>query len=145
MGKNFAIFLLIFLVGCAGDSYKNFNEIGIDNGKKLIRIYVEIADDENEMAKGLMFRQRLDESSGMLFVFSDEYYRTFWMKNTLIPLDIIFIGNDFKIAEIKYAVPCREEPCILYKSSKPARYVLEVNGNFTIKNDIKVGNIITIQ
>ena len=132
------IFLLIFLLGCA----KDFNEVLINNGEKTIKIRVEIADDNNERMKGLMFRERLDENSGMLFVFENEEYQTFWMKNTLIPLDIIFIDKDFKIVWIEKAVQCKEDPCALYRSAKPALYVLEVNGNFTAKNKIKAGNSI---
>jgi uncharacterized membrane protein (UPF0127 family) len=87
-----------------------------------------------------MFREKLNENEGMLFVFDDEKYETFWMKNTLIPLDIIFIDKNFKIISIENAVPCKREPCTLYKSAKPAEYVLEVNENFTIRNKIKSGD-----
>ena len=140
MKRIFTILLLIFLIGCTKNIDKNFNGVYIDNGKNLIKINIEIADDNNKRIKGLMFREKLNESQGMLFVFENENYQTFWMKNTLIPLDMIFIGKDFKIVDIKYAVPCKEEPCALYKSSKPAKYVLEVNGNFTAKNNIKIGD-----
>ncbi len=139
------IFLLIFLIGCAKGLGKNFNEIYINNSEKLIKINAEIADGEEERANGLMFRERLDENSGMLFIFDDENYRTFWMKNTLIPLDMIFIDKGSKIIDVKNAVPCIEEPCALYKSSKPAKYVLEVNANFTIKNYIKIGDKIILK
>lgn len=144
MKKIFVILLVIFLVGCARKVDKNFNEIFIDNGKNLIKMNIEIADDDNARMKGLMFREKLEENSGMLFVFDSENYQTFWMKNTLIPLDMIFIDKDFEIVDIKAAVPCREDPCALYKSSNPAKYVLEVNANFTIKNDIGIGDKITL-
>ena len=134
------IFLLIFLSNCA----KNPNQIVIDNGKNLIKINVEIADDDNTRMKGLMFREKLEENNGMLFVFEEGDYQTFWMKNTLIPLDIIFIDKGMKIVDIKYAVPCQKDPCILYKSSKSAKYVLEMNGNFTTRNSIKPGDKIIL-
>jgi len=144
MKNIFAIFLLIFLIGFLANCTKNFdekyNEIYIGSGKNLIRIKAEIADDNNERIKGLMFREKLDENSGMLFVFENEKNQTFWMKNTLIPLDMIFIGKDSRIVDIKYAVPCKEDPCALYKSLKPAQFVLEVNGNFSSKNNIKIGD-----
>ena len=111
----------------------------IDNGNGLIKVNAEIADDNHEREIGLMFREKLDENNGMLFIFDNEVYQTFWMKNTLIPLDMIFIDKEMKIVNIKSAVPCQEDPCVLYKSSKPAKYVLEVNGNFTIRNNIKTG------
>ena len=138
--KFLVIFLLIFLVGCAKNFNKNLSEVSIGSGKKLIKINAEIADDSNEMEKGLMFREKLNENDGMLFVFDDESYQAFWMKNTLIPLDMIFIDKNFEIIDIKNAHPCKVEPCDLYKSAKPAKYVLEVNGGFAAKNNIKTGD-----
>ena len=142
--KYFLVFLVIFLIGCAKNINKNFNEVRIDNGEKIIKINAEIADDNEERINGLMFRERLNENEGMFFIFGNEGYQAFWMKNTLIPLDIIFIGKNFEIVDIKNAVPCKDEPCPLYKSSKPAEYVLEVNGNFTIKNNVKAGDKIIL-
>lgn len=144
MKKIFAIILMIFLISCTKNIDKNFKEIYLDNGNRLIKINVEIADDELEQTEGLMFREKLKENEGMLFVFENEAMQIFWMKNTLISLDIIFIDKNFKIVNIENAVPCKDEPCDLYKSSKPAEYVLEVNGNFTIKNNIKIGDKMTI-
>ena len=132
----FIIFLLVFLVGCA----KNSSLALIDSGEKIIKVNVEIADDNSERMQGLMNRVKLDENSGMLFVFDNENYYAFWMKNTLIPLDMIFISKKMEIVEIKNAQPCKEDPCTLYSPSKPAKYVLEVNGGFTARNSIKVGN-----
>ena len=140
MKKIFIVFLLIFLVSCSKNIDKNLSGVSIDNGKKLIKINVEIADDSNKMEKGLMFREKLNENEGMLFVFDDESYQAFWMKNTLIHLDMIFIDKNFEIIDIKHAVPCKAEPCAIYRSAKPARYVLEVNGGFAAKNDIKTGD-----
>ena len=136
MKKMLIIFLLIFLVGCE----KNINQILIDNGNKTIKINIEIADDNEKRVRGLMLREKLNESEGMFFIFNDDEYWTFWMKNTLIPLDIIFIDKDFKIVDIKYAIPCKAEPCEIYKSPKPAKYVLEVNGNFSVNHKISAGN-----
>ena len=144
MKKIFAIFLLIFLIGCTKISGKDYGKILINNGKEIIKINIEIADDSDEMAKGLMFRESLDGNSGMLFVFDGEDYRTFWMKNTLIPLDMVFIDKNLRIVGITYAIPCEQEPCSLYKSSKPAQYVLEVNSNFTPKKNIKKGDDVIV-
>ena len=152
MVKNFVkileifsiIFLLFFLSNCANISGKNLKEISIFNGRNWIKVNVEIADDNMERARGLMFREKLDENYGMFFVFEDEENQTFWMKNTLIPLDIIFIDKDMKIVDVKFAFPCQKNPCDLYISSKPSKYVLEVNGNFTIKNNIKIGDSIVL-
>lgn len=140
----FLVFLLIFLASCSKSFDINSHEIFVDNEKDLIKVNVGIADDSQERAKGLMFRERLDENSGMLFIFENEEYETFWMKNTLIALDIIYIDKNLKIVDIKHAVPCKEEPCNLYTSSKPAKYVLEVNENFTAKNNLKPGDKIIL-
>ncbi|MCH8003072.1 MAG: DUF192 domain-containing protein [Nanoarchaeota archaeon] len=139
--KNVMLMLLflIILTSCSKQSV-----VLVDNGVGNIIVNVEIADSLEERSSGLMFREFLDENSGMLFVFDDEDYYSFWMKNTLIPLDIIFISENLEIVDIIYAEPCREDSCKSYKPIKPAKYVLEVNGNFTIKNDVKIGNKIVI-
>ena len=144
MKEIFVIFLLIFLVSCTKNLDKNFEEISIDNGEELIKIKVEIADDEQEQTQGLMFREKLNKNEGMLFVFENEQEQIFWMKNTLTPLDMVFIGENFEIVDIKSAVPCKEEPCEIYKSSKPAKYVLELNLNFTARNSVKTGDRIIL-
>jgi len=139
------IFLLIFLAACAQNNDKNANRVLINNGEKIIAMDVQIADDIDEMAKGLMFVEKLDKNAGMLFVFEDEACQTFWMKNMLIPLDMIFIDDGLKIVDIKNAVPCKDDPCALYASKKPARYVLEVNSDFAGKNRIEEGNSIALK
>ena len=133
------IFLLIFLSSCAKKTGGQ-TQTSIYIGKNLIKINAELADDNQERENGLMFREHLNKNSGMLFVFENEEQQTFWMKNTLIPLDIIFIDKAFKIIDIKYAIPCDKGPCRLYESTKPAKYVLEMNGNFTLINNIKIGD-----
>ena len=144
LAKISLIFLLIFLANCSKNSDEN-RKILIDNGEMEIAINVQIADDNNERAKGLMFVEKLDENAGMFFIFEMEEYRTFWMKNTLIQLDIIFVDDKLKIVDIKNAVPCKQDPCALYTSKKPAKYILEVNSGFAERNDIKEGDKIAIK
>ena len=135
--KMFLFIIMILLLAVNGCDNKNY--VVINNGDKEIKINVEIADDDSERAKGLMFRESLEDNSGMLFVFEDEDYYGFWMKNTLIPLDMIFISEDLRIIDIRYAVPCEDE-CTNYIPKEKAKYILEVNGNFTLKNKISIGN-----
>jgi len=92
---------------------------------------VEIADEPGEWGQGLMFRESLPEDAGMLFIFPDETLRSFWMKNTLIPLDIIFISTDLEIVHIAHAIPCETDPCASYSSLFPAQYVVEINGDLS--------------
>ena len=93
---------------------------------------VEIVKTEQERAQGLMNREFLEENSGMLFIFEQEAKHTFWMKDTKIPLDIIWIDKDKTIVYIKKnAIPCIEDPCPIYYPSAEALYVLELNAGST--------------
>ncbi|WP_414836469.1 DUF192 domain-containing protein [Candidatus Nanohalococcus occultus] len=105
-------------------------------------VTVEIADSPEEKRRGLMYREKLPIDQGMLFVYEDEDYRSFWMKNTLIPLDMIFIDSDGEIVTLHEAVPepnTSDEDLTRYRSSEPAMYVLEVNSTFVEKNNIREG------
>ena len=109
-----------------------------------VSVVAEIADDNMERAIGLMNHTSLEENAGMLFVWSDEKTRSFWMKNTLIPLDIIFIDENKTIADITTMQPCKSLFCDSYRSKAPARYVLEVNAGFAEKHDVKIGDKVKI-
>ncbi|MEW5907798.1 MAG: DUF192 domain-containing protein [Patescibacteria group bacterium] len=104
----------------------------------------EIAETAMDQARGLMFRKELKENYGMLFTFDKEDYYPFWMKNTFLPLDIIWINNNFKIVDIQKALPCKEQSCATYHPVGPARYVLETNSGFAQKNNIKIEDIVII-
>ncbi len=108
-------------------------------------IKVEIADDFEEQIKGLSNRDNLDDDSGMLFVFQDKQIRRFWMKNMRFPLDIIWI-DDNKIVKIdKNLPPEGENPQNIYSSEIPVNYVLEVNGGYCDKHNIKVGSDVILK
>ena len=88
--------------------------------------------------QGLMYRQNLPENAGMLFIFTNEEPRSFWMKNTYISLDIIYINSKKEIVSIqKYTQP---RSTYSIPSEKPAMYVLEVNAGFTDKYGIHPGD-----
>lgn len=100
--------------------------------KQLVTInkqvfHCEVATEGKDRKQGLMFQKELAKNSGMLFDLGKEKETGFWMKNTLIPLDIIWIGSDKKIREIQTAQPCETEPCEIFQAQQPARWVLEVN------------------
>lgn len=137
-GKKFGILSCTEII--SGTSHiQDKTKISIQSDNSIISIEVEIADEIQEQVKGLMFRQNLDWNNGMLFVYENEQKRSFWMKNTLIPLDMLFIDKDFRIIDIKENVqPCMKEPCPNYTSKIPAKYVLEVNAGFVMKNNIKI-------
>jgi len=85
--------------------------------------HVEIADTETKQSVGLMFRKELPERCGMLFIFTEPAIRHFWMRNTYIPLDIIFIDDQRRIINIRTMPPLTDETCA---SERPALYVLEL-------------------
>jgi YVTN family beta-propeller protein len=116
-----------------------------DNYTTGIPVYVDVANDPEEQSRGLMFRKSMEWNNGMLFVFEDVKYLSFWMKNTYIPLDMIFVDKDLRIVDIKEDVqpcPLQEDICASYPSKQPAKYVLEVNAGFVQQNGIRVGDIL---
>lgn len=105
---------------------------------------VEIAATPAEQELGLMNRTSVPADHGMLFVFADVQPRTFWMKNTLIPLDILFFDDAHQLVTIRADVPpCKADPCPVYASTAPARYVLELNAGTAAKLGLRKGDVIT--
>jgi uncharacterized membrane protein (UPF0127 family) len=112
---------------------------------------VELALTPEEMSRGLMFRDHLDANQGMIFVFDKERDYQFWMENTMIPLDIIWIDENREVVFIsENAQPCKEYSCPVIEPAKNAKYVLEINGgvsgNIGLKPkdeiDLKINGII---
>jgi len=107
-------------------------------GNPIVKIDIEIADNDYERQLGLMNRQSMEEMQGMLFIFPQERYQSFWMLNTLFSLDIIFINSNKEIVTIhKNTTPLSEQS---YPSSAPAIYVVEVNAGFCETHNIKLGD-----
>lgn len=110
--------------------------------------HVEVARTEAEKERGLMYRTSMPRDYGMLFVFASDALRTFWMKDTLIPLDMIFIDSEKKVIKIwKNVPPCvlkgrDAERCSIYDSGSPVRYVLELNAGLSEKIGLKVGDVL---
>ena len=99
---------------------------------------VEIADDQAERERGLMFRDHLDENAGMIFVFGASRVVYFWMKNTRIPLDMIFADSDGRVVGIVAEAKPYSEQTV--GPGLPSQYVLEVNGGFCRRHGIAVGD-----
>jgi len=111
-----------------------------EKDKLIVDFKVETATSTAQIMKGLMHRESLDKDRGMLFIFSREKKLSFWMKNTLIPLDMIFISKDHKVVSISHnAQPCKTLICPKYSSSGSVQYVLEVNGGLAKELAIKKG------
>ncbi len=129
-------------------------QVNVFNGNDVVRessvrfpgvqFGVEVARTVAQRARGLMFRKSMPQDQGMLFVFDDEVIRNFWMKNTLIPLDMIFVDKDGKVVSVRENVqPCREKDssfCSTYSSVSPARYVLEINAGLAQFHHIQAGS-----
>lgn len=104
-------------------------------------LYVELANTLQTRSKGLMFREKLNKNQGMLFVFDDDNFRSFWMKNTKIPLSIAYIKKDGRITDILNMQPYDLRS---YKSSRKVRYALEANKNWFAENGIKINDRVKI-
>jgi uncharacterized membrane protein (UPF0127 family) len=109
----------------------------VDTGERKITFRVELARTEPEREKGLMYRDHLAPDAGMLFLFERSSVQTFWMKNTLIPLDMIFIATDHSIA----GVVANAQPLTLTARSvnEPSQYVLEIGGGLAARLGIRAG------
>ncbi|HEX5354128.1 MAG TPA: DUF192 domain-containing protein [Rhodanobacteraceae bacterium] len=105
---------------------------------------VEVAATPAEQEQGLMNRPSMPADHGMLFVFSEAQPVTFWMKNTLIPLDMLFFDTSHQLVAVKANVPpCKADPCKEYPSGVPIRYVLELNAGTAAKLGLRKGDVIT--
>ena len=107
-------------------------------GKKVLaKLDIEIAEVSQEREQGLMYRKSMLDKQGMLFLFEFQEEQSFWMHNTYIPLDIIYLNDKLEIVSIqKNAQPMSDKPL---PSGKPAQYVLEINGGLSDKLGIKPG------
>ncbi|MFA5814713.1 MAG: DUF192 domain-containing protein [Bacteroidales bacterium] len=107
----------------------------------IAKIDIEIADDDARRERGLMYRRQMELNRGMLFIFEDEELRSFWMKNTYLPLDILYLNAQKKIVRIYENVATLNERSIL--SDFPAKYVVEVNAGFCALYNVQVGDGMT--
>ncbi len=116
-----------------------------DSDSLLVRLDIEIADDAYSTQTGLMYRDHMDDNHGMLFIFPNNDFRSFYMKNTEIPLDIIYISRDKKIVSIQKNAKPFDETSL--PSEGPAKYVLEVNAGLSDLWTLDKGDIMefTIQ
>lgn len=103
-------------------------------------IRAEVADTPETRRRGLMFRNRLADSSGMIFIFPREERISMWMKNTLIPLSVAFIDSDGRIVNIEQMQPRSEQA---HSSSGPAKFALEMNQGWFRQRGIESGDVVT--
>lgn len=139
--------LVLSITGCNLVDENNIVSTSSCSGEKIKvsisdREYcVEVADDNLTRSKGLMWREMMPNNDGMLFKFDDEQYLSFWMKNTLIPLDILFFNSEKKLVDFKNDFePCKTINCETFTTDSRARYAVEVNAD-QFENDLLDQNI----
>ena len=132
--RGLAIACGLLGAGCASGG-DHWVEIGGE------RYAVEIADDDAERARGLMFRDRMPADRGMLFIHEREEPQAYWMKNTRIPLDILYFDDArLLVSQQRDVPPCSAgNACPSYPSDEPARYVLELNAGQAARLDLQDG------
>lgn len=107
------------------------------------RFSVEIANDDASRARGLMFRDTMAREAGMLFLFERQEMQAFWMRNTRIPLDIMYFDKDRRLVSTAAGVPpCRTPQCPSYPSTGPAQFVLELNAGLAREMGVVRGDAI---
>jgi uncharacterized membrane protein (UPF0127 family) len=120
--------VLVLLCGCGvaprGEALVGFEGAEIVVGGDTWN--VAVADDAGERSRGLMGVTDLGDLDGMLFVFAGDTETAFWMKDTLIPLDVAFFAADGELVDLLHMVPCASDPCPTYQAAAAYRYALEV-------------------
>lgn len=147
--------VVIALIGCGGsppdpvtesvstdfpttpESVRSLPEAVLPDGARLT---LELALTQEEISQGLMFRNSLPNDRGMLFLFREERVPSFWMKNTLIPLDMVFLSADGVIVDVIHnALPCQADPCPQYVPRAEALAVLEVSAGVAKSQKLEAG------
>lgn len=145
------VLVLLLAVGCSNPQPPSAEASRPAAGPRVTfpdgwTVAVEIANSDELRAQGLMYRDHLAPDAGMLFFFPDEGEYPFWMKNTRIPLDIIWVDSNRRVAHVKFEVPpCRSDPCPSYAPNAPARYVLEVAGGVARQHGLKAGDVLRFE
>jgi len=139
--------VLLSLAACSDPNTVKLEDYGTRDvtlpGGQLI--HAEVASTQSQMQRGLMFRTSLTPDRGMLFLFAKEDSHTFWMFQTLIPLDMIWMDSNNRIVEIsENTPPCKTEAaqCPSYGGHEPALFVLELSGGSVARYHLKTGQVI---
>lgn len=145
--RYFALSLLLILAACGQKptTMEDFNtrDVTLANGKT---IHVEVMLDATDMLRGMMFRTSLDPARGMLFIHRTPGTYGYWMYQTMIPLDIIWMDASKQVVEIvNSAPPCKTEAskCPHFGGTETAQFVLEIGSGLAKQNGIRIGDTIT--
>lgn len=132
---SFVVFLISFFANKRNSLPKEVKAVIND-----YNYYLEVAKTSKQREIGLSNRQSLCSNCGMLFVFPRQKIHTFWMKDTFIPLDMIWLDKNFKVVKIATILETNSEK--LYANKNKAKYVIELNANEVFKRDLKIGDTI---
>jgi uncharacterized protein len=147
LARRVLLLLTVIALGAAGAACKTVRTptptVTVDTGERKIPFKVELAITPQEHERGLMYREHLAPDAGMLFISESPRRQVFWMKNTLIPLDMIFIGADWRIAGI---VENAEPKSLSAREiAAPSQYVLEIGGGLSARHGIRAGQAVDFQ
>lgn len=125
-------------------TFRKDGTLVFENAKNdtLLEVNIEIATNDKERARGLMYRPQMDKRNAMLFIMDKEEIQSFWMHNTIISLDIIYINSNFEIVDIHKNTKTQNNNSL--PSAQPAKYVLEVNSGICEEFNINIGDKIKI-
>ncbi len=114
-------------------------------GEAVARLSLEVAETPEERSRGLMYRESLEDRRGMVFVYGEEERRSFWMKNTYIPLDMVFVGEDGRVNAVRHASPQPNASVSeLRRYTGDAKYVIETNRGFANETGVGEGTRVEI-
>ncbi len=103
-------------------------------------IQAEVARTAAQISRGYMFREAISDNEGMVFLFRSTDFHSFWMKNCKVPLDIIWLDEDWRVVHLEENLPpCTKDPCPSWSPLRAARYVLEVRGGLAAREGVKTG------
>jgi uncharacterized membrane protein (UPF0127 family) len=137
---NFFKFFFITILLVSSKATASESQLSIAN---KLSLNIKIADNDSARMKGLMFVKNLPENEGMLFIMEDEAQVNMWMKNTYIPLDMIFVNSNKEIVSMaENTKPLSTE---IISSKNKVKYVLEINGGLAKKSGLKIGDKINYQ
>lgn len=131
----------VAVVGCTSQNLPDIHLFDPQGGEHVY--HVEFANNDAQREKGLMDRATVDH--GMLFLFDQPEILHFWMKNTLVPLDIVFFDTTGKFVSGTSMVPCTKDPCKQYPSMSPAQYALEMPQGFIGQEGVGSGWVLQVQ
>ena len=145
LNKGFAaalrsVAVTAFLAATAGSTLAQENQLTLRTATGEYKFNVEVVDTNESRAQGLMFRTELADDAGMLFDFKEERKVSFWMQNTLIPLDMIFIGADGVVDKVH--VNARPQDPTSIPSGVPVQFVLEIPGGRSVETGLKPGDTV---